>query len=103
MTEKQKMKQSLRRSKKWKELRHQKNVEQKGLDPITQKKLSKTANLHHKNLKDEDYCKLDNPDDFVLLNTKTHEAIHWIFTYWKKDKNVLSRIENLLIEMERYI
>ena len=41
MNEAQKKKRNFRASKKWKDFRHQKNVEQKGLDIITKKKLLK--------------------------------------------------------------
>ena len=37
-----------------------------------------------------------------MLNKKSHEFIHWLFTYWTKDKDIINRITNLLQEMEKY-
>ena len=41
MNDSQKKKRNFRQSKKWRDFRHKKNVEQKGIDPITKKKLCK--------------------------------------------------------------
>ena len=93
MNESQKKKRNFRSSKKWKLFRHKKNVEQKGLDPITKKKLCKGCNLHHRNLSEDDYENLDNEDDFVMLNKQTHDSLHWLYRYWKKDPEILDRIK----------
>lgn len=93
MNESQKKKRNFRSSKKWKLFRHKKNVEQHGLDPITKKKLCKGCNLHHRNLSEDDYENLDNEDDFVMLNKQTHDSLHWLYRYWKKDPEILDRIK----------
>lgn len=93
MNNSQKKKRNFRASKKWKEFRHKINVKQKGIDPITKKKLIKGCNLHHRNLSADEYENIDNEDDFVMLNHATHEALHWIFRYWKNDPEILDRIE----------
>ncbi len=99
MNESQKKKRNFRQSKIWKIFRHEKNVEQNGIDPITNKKLTKGANLHHRNLAAEDYTDLTNKKDFVMLNHATHEFLHWLYRYWKTDPDILMRIEN---ELQRW-
>lgn len=95
----QKFKRDFRKSKVWTAFRHLINVKQKGIDPITQKKLCKGSNLHHKDLNEAHYTDLSNEEHFVMLNKKTHEAIHWLYTYYRKDKDIIGRITNLLEEM----
>lgn len=101
MNSTQKAKTKFRNSKRWKEYRHQKNVEQHGIDPITKSKLRKGCNLHHLNLSVEDYENLDNPANFVLLNHNTHECLHFLFTYYKKDEEVLTRLKYYLDLMKQ--
>lgn len=100
MNESQKKKRNLRQTKKWKALRHKMNVNQKGIDVITRKKLIKGCNLHHLDLREANYEKMDDESRFVLLNKNTHQCIHFLYTYWIKDKDILNRIEDLLIMME---
>lgn len=95
----QKKKRNFRQSKEWKDFRHQKNVEQKGIDPITKKKLYKGANLHHRNLSEDEYENLSNSSDFVMLNHQTHECLHWIYRYYEKDPEILIRIKE---ELDRW-
>lgn len=95
----QKKKKNLRQSKKWKTLRHNKNVEQKGIDLITLKKLSAGCNLHHLDQRECNYDKIDDPGRFILLNKLSHKAVHWIFVYYVKDKGVLDRLKDVLDEM----
>ena len=96
MNESQKKKRNFRSSKKWKAFRHEIHVRQKGIDPITKKKLCKGCNLHHRNLSEDDYECIDNKDDFVMLNHATHECLHWLYRYWKKDPEILDRIKKEL-------
>lgn len=99
MNETQKGKRRLRDTKRWKALRHEKNVEQKGIDPITHGKLSRTANLHHMDLRPENYENLDDKSKFVLLNRNTHANLHWLYGYYRKDPNFLERLVGLLKRM----
>lgn len=85
-----------RTSKAWKELRHYKNVEQKGIDPITLRKLTKMNNCHHLDTRAEHYNKVDDSSRFVCLNQKTHETVHFLFTYYKNDPRILERLEEYL-------
>lgn len=100
MNDSQKAKKRVRNSKAWKTLRHEKNVEQKGLDPITGSKLTKLANLHHMDLNENNYHKLDNKDNFILLNRQTHETIHILYKWYCKDRKVISRLVELLEKMK---
>lgn len=105
MTESQKRKRAFQKSKKWREFRHRKNVSQKGLDPVTGKKLTKLANLHHLDLDESHYTDIeDDIEDesrFVLVNRKTHETIHFLFTYYKSDPGIIGRLETILEEMKK--
>ena len=99
LNEQQKIKRNLRNTKAWKQLRHEKNVEQGGTDPITCGKLTKTANLHHMDLNFENYTHIEDHDKFVLLNKLTHDFVHWIYKYYVKDKTVIERIVTILNKM----
>ena len=104
LNETQKAKKRLRQTKAWKQLRHDKNVEQKGIDPITLGKLSKTCNLHHLDLDEENYSKIDNKDNFILLNKVTHDMIHWLYKYQSKDKQFIDRlmeVVNRMVELNK--
>lgn len=94
----QKAKRSFRSSKKWKEFRHKIYIKQDGVDPITQKKLYKGCNLHHRfvTASEEEYSDISNEDDFVMLNKSTHQILHDIYRYWKNDPLILDRIEEEL-------
>lgn len=102
MNSSQKQKTKFRSSKKWKDFRHIKYVEQKGICPICGMKLGKTANLHHMNLQPEDYQDLSNPDNFVFLCHSCHEFIHYkLKAYVRKDFDiqVLLNIWDRMIEI----
>ena len=98
MNNKQKAKRSFRASKAWKLFRHKMNVKQKGIDPITLHKLIKGCNLHHRHItaNEEEYKNMENEDEYIMLNKKTHDCLHWIFIYWKKDPTILDRIDDEL-------
>ena len=84
LSDKQKDKRNFRNSKAWKLFRHEKNVEQKGLDLITGCKLTKTANVHHKILDEDKYKDISDKDNFIMINSSTHDTIHWCLRYIKK-------------------
>ena len=99
LNETQKAKKILRQTKAWKQLRHDKNVEQKGIDPITLGKITRTANCHHLDLNDEHYTQIQDHSKFVLLNKMTHDMIHWLYRYYEKDKGVIDRLKDVLDRM----
>ena len=57
MNKAQKSKRNFRNSKAWRTFRHEMNIKQKGIDPITGAKLTKGSNLHHRHITagDDDY------------------------------------------------
>lgn len=73
----------------------------KGVDFITQKKLLKGYQLHHKDMRSENYAQLI-PERFVCCNRKTHELIHFCFNYYKDDKDFIQRLQIILDEMCRF-
>jgi hypothetical protein len=87
-----------RQTKEWKEFRKKIFEKQGGLDIITGKKLYKGWNLHHLDMSVENYDKLDE-DNFIAVNKTTHSIIHDTFRYYKNDKDILSRLEQILDKM----
>lgn len=96
MNDIQKMKRNFRNSKAWKEFKKKKKEEQGKYDPITGGKLSRTANLHHRDLDEDHYTDISCSDNFVLLNHNTHEFLHWLYRYYQKDPVIIERIEKEL-------
>lgn len=79
----------------WKEFRKKFSGKQ---DPITLKKLPKRYNLHHMNLNSCFYTELKE-SNFVPLNGTTHDIVHFLYGYYRKDKNVLKRLKKILDKM----
>jgi lantibiotic modifying enzyme len=94
MNKTQKEKRNFRASKVWKAFRKQKMNEQKSIDPITKKKLRKFWNLHHRHVTadTDEYQDISNPEHYVCLNSATHDALHWLYRYWKDDPEIIDRI-----------
>ena len=79
----------------WKTFR---NLFDKKLDPITLKKLPKRYNLHHLVLDPARYTELDE-NKFRPHSSTTHDFIHWLYGYYRKDKAIIDRIKEELDEM----
>lgn len=87
-----------RQSTKWKDFR--KEMKQKNkVDFLTQKPLYSGWNLHHLDLNEANYEKIENEENFCCLNRLSHEFIHWLFRY-KDWREILKRIYELLEKME---
>lgn len=99
MSEAQKTKTKFRRSSKWNKFRSYLKKKQK-VDYITNMPLLPSANCHHMDMREEHYTDLSNEDNFVMLNRRTHEMVHFLFTYYKKDHSVLLRLREILDKME---
>lgn len=101
MNEIQRKKRNFRASKPWKTFRHNKYVEQSGMDPITLRKLRKGCNCHHlKVTNDEDeYRDMSHPDHFMVLNNATHDCVHFLFPYYRQDKKIIERLTECLERM----
>lgn len=87
MKSKSTLKAKFRSSKVWKDFRKEMMVKQKSLDPVTGSKLISGCNLHHRllDLNMDEYKDLSNPENFVIVNKQTHEVIHYLLRYIKRD------------------
>lgn len=97
----QQMKKDFRASDVWKSFRQLMIEAQEGIDIITLKRLYKGCNLHHCDLREENYTKIDDPSRFCMLNKQTHSMIHWIYQYYVKDPEVIDRLIVVLENMKR--
>ena len=68
------------------------------LDPITLKKVPKGFQLHHMDLNPEHYTILKY-DNFIPLNGTVHDIVHYLYGYYRKDKDILKRIKKVLDRM----
>lgn len=93
------VKAKFRQTKEWKEFRKRIFDRQNGKDVITGKKLYKGYNCHHLNMDADNYDKLIE-ENFIAVNKNTHETLHFLFRYYKNDKDVLDRIKQILDKME---
>lgn len=89
-----------RRSSKWKRFRIECKIHYARLDYITGKQLRRDWNLHHLDLRVSNYDNLSDIRKFLPLNKDTHEFIHWLYNFYKQDKNILKRIESVLVKMD---
>ena len=92
------VKAKFRQSKEWKEFRKRMFEKQGGKDIITGKKLCKGYNVHHYDMSAENYDKLIE-ENFIAVNKQTHDALHFLFRYYKNDKDILNRIKQVLDKM----
>lgn len=101
IVETQAFRRKVRASKYWANLRALKRKEQDNIDPITQSKLSKSANLHHLSTFSVDFYDDLNPERFKLLNQKTHDAVHFLFDIVLREGNfdVFYRLQSIIVDM----
>lgn len=86
-----------RASKEWKEFR--KKLSDRKTDEITLNTLRKGYNIHHLDLNKDNYCNIENENNFCVLNKKTHDMVHFLYSYYRKDKSILKRLEFILERM----
>ena len=98
MNEAQKKKRNFRKRKAWKDFKAKKKKECGGLDLITLSKLGKRWELHHEDLREENYEVLN--DNFLPCNNQTHEMIHWLYRYYVKDPEIIDRLVAEMIKMK---
>lgn len=96
MNEAQRRKRNFRARKVWKLFKLRKKKECGGKDLITLSKLGKRWELHHEDLREENYEVLN--DNFLPCNNQTHEMIHWLYRYYVKDPEIIDRLK---AEMEK--
>lgn len=75
-------------------------IEKQKIDPITLKKLTKKANCHHMDLNSENYFNLKE-ENFIMLNSSSHDLVHLIYEYYRKDKDILDRLKIIVEDMYR--
>ena len=89
------LKNKFRQTKAWKEFRSEMKEYCRNVDYITQSKLLRGANLHHKVLLKssknvervmQHYTDITDKDNFVFLNKTTHDTVHFLFRYYIKDE-----------------
>ena len=70
---------AFRRSEAWRSFRKQKMTEQRGLDPVTKRRLTSKFHCHHiiQTSDIEVYKDISNPINFVAVNSATHDALHY--------------------------
>ena len=96
MNDIQRMKRNFRNTKAFKEYKNKKAIECGNVDKITQKPLRKNFSFHHEDLREENYTVLN--DNFLCCNNLTHKMIHWLWTYYKTDPQIIDRLR---AEMEK--
>ena len=82
----------------WKLFRKKKYTQCGGVDAVTLRKLPKRFQNHHLNLNPECYTDL-NPNNFELLSPSIHDVVHLLYGYYRKDKNILKRLQKILDRM----
>ena len=92
------VKAKFRASKEWRQFRKRIFDKQNGKDIITGKKLYKGFNCHHLDMSADNYDKLIK-ENFIAVNKNTHETLHFLFRYYKNDKDILNRIKQFLEKM----
>lgn len=98
MTPASKEKAKFRRTAKWKSFRiKMKNKYKK--DFITDKPLLKGFQVHHCDMKLENYKNLKE-ENFYCLNKSSHEIVHFLFRY-KNWRDILKRLKIVLEKMEK--
>lgn len=97
----QKKKRNFRDSKKWRDFRKTKMLEQKGICALSKRKLTGRWNLHHLDLDATHYEDLSDPTKFCCLNKKQHDIIHELYYGWTKygKWEYINRLLALLSEM----
>ena len=91
---------NFRRTKAWQEFRQLKKENEK-VDFLTQKKLLKGFNLHHFDLDPNHYSDISDSEKFICLNKKSHDCIHFLYTYYSKDPAILDRLKVCLDKMKQ--
>lgn len=97
MNDIQRMKRNFRNTKAFKDHKKKKAIECGKVDKITQKPLRKNFSFHHEDLREENYTVLN--DNFLCCNNLTHKMIHWLWTYYKTDPQIIDRLQAEMIKM----
>ena len=93
------IKAKFRTTKTWKVFRQRIFDRQDGKDFITGKKLYKGWQCHHGDMSAENYDILVE-GNFFALNKAMHDTVHTLFRYYKTDKSILQKLEQVLEKMD---
>ena len=91
------LKEKFRKTLKWKDFKKGFLTE---VDVISLKKLPKRWQLHHMDLDPSHYTDLKK-DKFVPLNGLSHKMVHYLYSIYRNDKDVLKRLKKILDKMDR--
>lgn len=91
------MKKEFRKTKEWKEFTKCLKAERK-VDALTNAKLRKGSLSHHMDLNPDNYEKLVM-ENFECLNMKSHDVVHFMYNYYKKDSAIIDRLKAILDRM----
>ena len=91
------MKKEFRKTKEWREFTKALKAERK-IDALTLQKLRKGSTSHHLDLNPDNYKVLDKAN-FETLNIKSHEVVHFLYNYYKKDPAIITRLSDILHKM----
>lgn len=90
-----------RKTKEWKDFKAKCRLHT-SKDYITNEFLRKDWNLHHLDLDASRYSDLSDMNRFMPLNPKTHETVHEVYKWYKKDRKSLDRLREVLDKMYSY-
>ena len=97
----QALKTKFRRSAKWIKFRKNMKSKQK-VCAVTGKPLAPTANLHHLDMREENYEHIEDESRFVFLSKTAHEMVHWLYGSGNNDwRGRLKSLWRILYRMER--
>ena len=74
---------------------------QDGKCAVTGAKLTRTANLHHLNLRAEDYADISDPTHFAYVSNNAHSCIHWLWRSRLGWRTVMKNLATILEDMEK--
>jgi len=97
-----KEKQQFRRSTVWSRFRQKLRLMFDKKDYLTNEPLLRDWNLHHLDMNDKHYTDLSNTGKFIPVNRETHKFIHWLFRYYRHDKDVMRRLKFIMDMMLLY-
>ena len=89
------------KSHKWKRWRYTMLDYYNNKDCITNKPLRAKWNLHHLDLREENYTVVKE-ERFRPLNSDTHDCVHFLYRYYKKDPFIIDRLRTILDLMVKY-
>lgn len=91
------LKEKFRKTSKWKDFKKSFST---SVDAISLKKLPKRWQLHHMDLDPSHYTILKK-DNFIPLNGLSHKIVHYMFSIYRNDKDVLKRLKKILDKMDK--